>query len=206
MRIFTKLSLSVLAFAALSGVASAVPLTVVNVSAPAINCVFNPACTVTVTDTVGNFPPATGYTGTPRLQSRTFVGVAGAPGKGLTAYVYRVDFTSAVAASDINCATSMRLKFGPVATLPYSGPAQVYVVTTGGLGSIGLASADKTGAAITFTFTSAVCPQNGTAPGQTSFFFGLASKTPPVPDNAKVALTFGGGVVNVPVRVPSGVR
>jgi hypothetical protein len=31
--------------------ADAAPLTVVDVAAPAINCVFNPTCTVVVTDT-----------------------------------------------------------------------------------------------------------------------------------------------------------
>ena len=40
-------------------VVSAAPLRVVNVSAPAINCVFNPSCTVTVNDTSDNIPMST---------------------------------------------------------------------------------------------------------------------------------------------------
>src|SRR5215475_6115599 len=185
--------------------AAAAPLVVVNVGAPAVNCVFNPACTVTVTDTIGNYPPASGYTGTPRLQSRTYVGVPGAPAAGLTAYVYRVDFTSATARADINCAVNLKVRFGPNARLNYGGggPADVFVVTTGGLGSIGLASADRTGPVVTFTFTTPVCPTNGfNSPGQTSFFFGIASKLPPKPTTAQSDLTFGGGTVNVPARAP----
>lgn len=192
-------------FLLVPAIASAAPLTVVNVAAPAINCVFNPSCTVTVMDTVGNYPPATGYTGTPKLQSRTYVGAPGTPAAGLTAYVYRVDFTAATAATDINCATNLRIRFGSVASLPYSpaGPADVFVVTTGGLGSIGLASATKSGSVITFTFTTPVCPANGVnAPAATSFFFGLASKGTPHATTAKSALTYGGGVVNVPARGP----
>ena len=42
------------AFALVPGEMSAQPLTVVEVSAPAINCVFNPSCTITVSDTTGN--------------------------------------------------------------------------------------------------------------------------------------------------------
>jgi hypothetical protein len=41
----------------------AVALKVVNVSAPAINCVFNPTCTVTVNDTTANIAMSTGGTG-----------------------------------------------------------------------------------------------------------------------------------------------
>jgi hypothetical protein len=42
------------AFAMLPGASKAQPLTVVEVSAPAINCVFNASCTITVSDTTGN--------------------------------------------------------------------------------------------------------------------------------------------------------
>jgi hypothetical protein len=205
MRDFTGTVLAAAMLLGLSSGAQAVPLTVVNVGAPAVNCVFNPACTVTVTDTIGNYPPSSGYTGTPRLQSRTYVGVPGAPAAGLTAYVYRVDFTSATARADINCAVNLKVRFGPNARLNYGGggPADVFVVTTGGLGSIGLASADRTGAVVTFTFTKPVCPTNGiSSPGQTSFFFGMASKLAPNPSVAKSDLTFGGGTVNVLARAP----
>ena len=41
-------------FALLPVAAGAQPLTVVEVSAPKINCVFNASCTITVSDTTGN--------------------------------------------------------------------------------------------------------------------------------------------------------
>lgn len=56
-------------------------LKTVNVSAPAINCTFDPSCTVTVTDSTAPILIAAG--GTNFLQSRTFVGKPGTPGNGL---------------------------------------------------------------------------------------------------------------------------
>jgi hypothetical protein len=200
-----NISKSVLFLFAFPSLCQAAPLTVVNVGAPAINCVFNTSCTVTVTDTIGNYPPSSGYTGTPRLQSRTFSGAAGAPANGLTGYMYRVDFTAATAATDINCATNLQVRTGPLARLNYTsiGPADVFVVTSGGLGTIGLSSAVQIGGVVTFTFSSPVCPANGVnSPAQTSFFFGFAAKGTPQDIKAKSNLTYGGGEVKVPARAP----
>src|SRR5271155_2201191 len=116
--------------------AFATPLTVVNVSAPNVNCVFDSSCKVIVTDTVGNYPPSGRFTGQEILQSRTFVGQPGTPGAGKTAYLYRVDFTQAQPVGDQACAMNLKIDFGPVSPLPYNGtPADVVVVTQGGLGS-----------------------------------------------------------------------
>ena len=186
--------------------AQAAPLTIVNVGAPAINCVFNTTCTVTVSDSIGTFvPPGDGGTG--RLQSRTYVGAPGAPAAGLTAYEYRVDMTSATAANPnkANCVSKLILDFGPEATLPYAHAVthpgaidgQVFVVTSGGLGTIGLSSADQIGNVIYFTFSKPVCPKpliaTAVIPGETSFFFGLASKTMPKPSTAHLVYSLGGG-------------
>src|SRR6202051_4652232 len=158
--------------------AQAAPLSVVDVAAPGINCVFNatpipnvppPACQVVVNDSIGVFTPP-GDIGTGRLQSRTYPGTAPAPAPGAMAYVYRVDLTAVKGVTAANCVTRLALKFGPVVKLPYgaSGAADVFVVTTGGLGSVKIGSADQVGGTITFTFASPVCP------GDTSYFFGLA--------------------------------
>ena len=80
-------------------VVEAVSLKVVNVSAPAINCVFNPACNVTVNDTSDNIAMSTGGTGF--LQSRTYKGLAGSPADGLFAFEYRIDLRNAVGATAI---------------------------------------------------------------------------------------------------------
>ena len=177
--------------------AQAAPLSVVDVAAPAINCVFNttpipnappPACQVVVNDSIGVFTPP-GDLGAARLQSRTYPGTAPAPAAGAMAYVYRVDLTAVKGVTAANCVTKLALKFGPVVKLPYSanGAADVFVVTTGGLGSVKIASADHVGGTITFTFAAPVCP------GDTSYFFGLASKTvKPATGKATVSFSLGG--------------
>jgi hypothetical protein len=177
--------------------AQAAPLSVVDVAAPGTNCVFNatpipnvppPACQVVVNDSIGVFTPP-GDIGVARLQSRTYPGTAPAPAAGTMAYVYRVDLTAVKGVTAANCVTKLALKFGPVVKLPYSasGAADVFVVTTGGLGSVKIASADHVGGTITFTFAAPICP------GDTSYFFGLASKsTKPVAAKATVSFSLGG--------------
>ncbi|MEA2881987.1 MAG: hypothetical protein QOH32_1243 [Bradyrhizobium sp.] len=165
----------------LAGAAGAAPLTVVTVAAPDINCVFETDCTVIVTDSVGTIP-LPNATGTARLQSRTFAGMPGAPAAGKTAYEYRVDLTQATAIGDVACVTALDVDFGPVTKLQYNkvGPTEdVFVVTKGGLGTIGLASAEQNRNIITFTFSQPVCAADTSGPGQTTFFFGLASIDPP---------------------------
>jgi hypothetical protein len=162
-------------------VVQAVPLKVVNVSAPAINCVFNPPCTVTVNDTSDNVTMSAGGTGF--LQSRTYKGYPGSPADGLYAYEYRLDLRNAVGALNIACIDWMSISFGPVvSTLNYGGsaaPDQVFVVTGGGIGTIGIASAIQTGSNIKFKFTSPVCEGGAPGKGDSSFFWGLVSKTQP---------------------------
>ena len=180
---------------------SAAPLSIVDVGAPAINCVFHnagaPNCTVVVNDSVGDFTPP-GDVGNARLQSRTYPGTAPAPGAGTTAYIYRVDLTGVQGAVAANCVTKLQLNFGPVVALPYSakGKFDVFVITAGGVGSVALSSANQVGNAVTFTFAAPVCP------GATSYFFGLASKTT-TPASAKATVSFSlGGSATTAVRVP----
>jgi len=158
---------------------SAVPLKIVNVGAPAINCVFNPSCTVMVNDTSDNVTLSTGGTGF--LQSRTYKGLPGSPANGLFAYEYRLDLRNAVGITAISCIDWMTISFGPVVWLDYDAdhkPDQVFVVTSGGLGTIGIASAIQTGSNIRFKFTSPVCEGGAPGRGDTSFFWGLVSKGP----------------------------
>ncbi len=96
--------------------AHAADLTVVNVSAPAVNCVFNASCTVVVTDSVGTLeytPLGSGAF----LQSRTYPGQPGTPGAGTTAYEYRVDLTQATGYTE--CLAGVVVNFGPVVQLTY---------------------------------------------------------------------------------------
>jgi hypothetical protein len=107
-------------FALTAADARAAPLKVVNVAAPAINCVFTTAapCTIGVSDSSADVPMSAGGTG--RLQSRTFAGKAGSPAPGLFAYEYRLNLTDAVGTAKIACIDWMTISFGPVVnTLDY---------------------------------------------------------------------------------------
>lgn len=184
--------------------AQAIPLSIVNVSAPPINCIFDASCTVVVNDTTApiNLPGS----GTGFLQSRTFRGLPGSPAAGKYGYEYRVDMRNAVGITNIGCVTSVTLNFGPVVnTLDYNGDGtmgdQVFVVTGGGLGAIGIASAEKVGNNITFTFSSPVCAGGSSGAGQSSFFWGLVSAARPRFVAASVTHT-SGPALNIQARAP----
>lgn len=171
--------------------ALAASLSVVTVGAPAINCVFETDCTITVTDSVATIPLPSLASGTARLQSRTFAGKAGAPAAGKHGYEYRVDLTTAVPSAEFACVTDLTIDFGPVTKLQYNnaGPADdVYVVTQGGIGKIGLLSAEQNGNLVTFTFSQPVCAGATPNTGDTTFFFGLTSASAPHAITAKVGV------------------
>jgi hypothetical protein len=176
--------------------ANADKLTVVEVAAPAINCVFSPLCSILPTDTTAPIPLNL-TAGTAFLQTRTFFGIAGTPGGGHTAYEYRVDLRSAE--GDVNCLLGLVVNFGPIVKLPYR-PGQVgdiYVIAQGGLGTVGLKSAEQDGSVVTFEFARPICV------GQSTFSFGLASNTPP---HGIAAGMFGFGnppFISLGARAPS---
>jgi hypothetical protein len=175
--------------------ALAANLTVVNVAAPAVNCVFNASCTVTVNDSIGKLSWTAIGDGA-WLQSRTYSGAPGTPAAGLTAYEYRLNLTQG--APFTNCIAGLTVNFGPVTKLTYPNnqPAHVFVVTQGGLGSVGIASAEQDGDVITFTFSTYLCA------GQTTYFFGLAAAKGP---QATTAMLFAIGdppFIQVEARAP----
>ena len=154
-------------------------LTVVEVNAPAVNCVFNASCTVVVEDSTGS-TQFTAFGAGGFLQSRTYPGQPGTPGAGLTAYEYRIDLSQALGFTE--CVAGLVLNFGPVQKLTYptNQPAHVYVVTQGGIGSVGIESAEQDGDVITFNFKSYLCA------GASTFFFGMAA--PKGPQSATAVL------------------
>lgn len=173
--------------------AQAASLKIVNVGAPAINCVFNASCTVSVSDMKDDVPLSAGGTGF--FQSRTFKGVAGSPAAGLFAYEYRLDLRNAVGVTALSCVDWVTVDFGPVvSTLDFTAdkkPDQVFVVTTGGLGTIGLASAVQSGSMIKFKFKTPVCAGSSPGKGDSSFFWGLVSKKPRTNITATIHETSG---------------
>jgi len=182
-------------------------LTFVNVAAPAINCVFNTSCQVSGTDSVGNIPlPPIAVSGTGSLQTRTILSAAGAPAAGKTAYLYRVDMTQAVSSGEVPCVTDLSIDFGPVSKFVYGGsgspPDDVFVITQGGLGNIGLYQVTQKGKVINFIFNQPVCAGLTPGTGRSSNFFGVTSSSAPKAITAKVGWP-GLDALSVPARGPA---
>ncbi|MBW7883241.1 MAG: hypothetical protein H3C34_11510 [Caldilineaceae bacterium] len=169
-------------------------LTIVEVGAPAINCIFDTDCKITVSDLADHFVPP-GASGDAFLQSRTWpVGEAGTSGAGLYAYLYRIDLRNAVGITAAACVSTMTIDFGAVTPLDYNGdanPDHVFVITQGGLGNVKPAAAVQSGSSITFGFDPAVCVGASAGKGDSSFFFGLASTQPAQDVTAQLAGTLG---------------
>jgi hypothetical protein len=176
--------------------AKAAPLKIVNVAAPAINCVFSASCSVRVKDTKEDVPLSNGGEGL--LRTRTFKGASGSPAAGLFAYEYRLDLTDAEG-TKASCIDWISLSFGPVVNdLNFGGDArtdQVFVITSGGVGSIGLATAVQTRGTIRFRFKSPVCSGISGAKGASTYFWGLVSEQPP--KNVTAVLHETGGTTHV---------
>jgi len=190
------------------GHADAAALKIVNVGAPAINCVFSNECKVVVTDSLGTVPLA-GVSGQPPwpnfgpavLQSRSYVGAKGSPAAGEMGYMYRMVLTYAVGSG---CVTTLKLDVGPIKKhyFDFTGTlADVFVVTSGGLGTIGLSSASQDGNIVTFRFDKPVCAGPAPEKGDTSFFFGFAAGAEPMQTSSKVEVA-GQAAADVPARVP----
>jgi hypothetical protein len=164
-------------------------LDIVDVNAPAVNYIFDTDGTIVVTDTSDDLL-LDGMVGNGFLQSRTSPpGEPGTAGEGLYAFEYRIDLREHAGALNIACATSFTIDFGAVSRLDYDSDGNlddVYVVTTGGLGSIAPTTVTRSGDALTFTFSSGVCAGNAPGNGQSSFFFGIASAYPPHDVQAEV--------------------
>ena len=184
--------------------AQAQPLKVVEVSAPAVNCVFHADCRLLVNDTIGQIPFQTISPGNAWLQSRVFTAEAGTPaGAGTTGYNYRISLTQASGQTD--CIGSFVLNFGPHKPLPYKDNtlADVYVVTGGGLGTISLASATRYGDAIEFVLKSPLCIDGPPDVKNTTYFIGLAATAEPMHVTAQISVSGVVPIYGVDARVPT---
>jgi hypothetical protein len=89
------------------------------------------------------------------------------------------------------CVQSLTINFsGLVSTLNLDTNSatttdQVYVVTSGGLGTVAPTSVTQNDGTVTFHFTNAICP------GESSLFVGLVSSNPPANITATLDLSFG---------------
>src|SRR5574337_685311 len=146
-------------------------LSTVTVSSSTVYCLFDPSCTVTITNS-NTTPIPMQIGGTAFLQSRTFAGKPGTPASGLYGYEYRIDLEKAVETkvqveevgeiTYMPCLRSIVFEFGPIIdTLDYDGDGEAgdlaYVVTSGGPGKIGLGSIERFHGQLTFNFDSPIC-------------------------------------------------
>lgn len=156
-------------------------LTFVSTSVEAVNCVFAPDCSVPATDTVTAIPFPPGISGSGQLQTRTFVGAPKSAAAGKTAYQYRVDLTQAVDEGEAACVTDLTLDFGSVSRLPYNGRRgyDVFVIDQGEPGRIRLLDVVQMGTRVTLTFARPICAGARPGLGQSSYFIGMASDSPP---------------------------
>ncbi len=163
-----------------AGAAPTDSLTIATVSSSEILCLFDGDCAIIADDTTSAFTLEL-MNGSGFLQSRLWPrGDVGTAGVGLFPYLYRVDMTELVGPGNPGCVTSFSLDFGPVVPLDYDDDGsleQVFVITSGGLGSVAPSAVDLTGGELTISFSPPVCgdfsaQQNN---GESSFFMGLAS-------------------------------
>ncbi len=207
---FIAIALLALAAAHWSQPASAAPaaaLSFANVSDTAVRCLFDTDCAVPTDDTTAAFTFDL-MTGSGFLQSRVWPrGQAGTPGAGLYPYLYRVDMRELVGPGNPACITSFSLDFGPIVPLDYDGNGsldQVFVVTSGGLGTITPSSADLTGDRLTFNFSPPVCGDFSPSQdnGESTFFFGLASPFRDQEVVANASHNWSGDALELNARAP----
>ena len=151
---------------------SAASLTIANVTQAQINCIYDRACRGLGTNSSDNLQFYQQGNGA-QIRTRTLTGVAGSPAAGKTGYQYRIDLTAANLNSE--CIRGMAVGFGTIDQLNYkgSGPTHVFVITSGGPGTVAPSSVDfnaSTGL-ILIEFGQPVCP------GKSSFEIGLSSSS-----------------------------
>ncbi|HEY0160090.1 MAG TPA: hypothetical protein VGF28_22575 [Thermoanaerobaculia bacterium] len=140
------------------------------------------------------------------LISRVYEGEVGSPAEGKWVYEYRVDMTDATDPASIPEIESVDIFNGPMLQYDYNFDStstdDIYVITSGGLGSIGLASVTTllTGDR-RFLFSSYVAGGGGTGLGQSSYHFGFISDDSPHAILATVNTV--AGPLSVPVWAPS---
>ena len=157
---------------------------VVNTSSN-VSCLFSTTCSVVVTDysapVLGN-----GF-----LQSRIHQGQPGSAAAGKWIYRYRVDLRQVAGITYIpyvdqiaiyNTGTLLQydFNFDSIAT------DQVFVITSGALGTKGLSSSTYFFGWSYFTFSSPIYAGSYPGGGESSYFFGFVSDYPPVLRNISV--------------------
>jgi hypothetical protein len=152
------------------------PLAITNVRSPSINCFYHTDCTVTVEDTVDDLITANDVV-VGLLQTRTFHGQPGTPMEALHGYQFRVVVPDA-AGDGASCLDAFAVDFnGAISRVAYNGDgagADLYVITSGGAGSVAPIAVERVGSQLRVQFG-----RPGLCPGQSTYFFGFTSSEPP---------------------------
>lgn len=179
--------------------AQGLPLSVVEVKAPGINCVFDPSCSVAVDDAAS--PVGQGF-----LQTRVLAGAAGAPAGEGYGYAYRLALGPAAAGEEALaklCFTEVQIAMkGAPGAYDFNGdgkPEEVFVVAEGGEGQVGVAAAERYADRIVFTLAAPLCHRTDGAVASTHFF-GIASLAVPVEVDAWLGRAGEGGVAELMPR------
>jgi len=108
------------------------------------------------------------------------------------------------AAGSADCLGGLVLNFGPAFRLPFKPNqlADVFVITGGGLGSIGLKSATRFGDVIVFELAKDLCLAGGPNLHNTTFFFGLVANAGSMTTAAQI-FSSGNPPLSVNARVPA---
>jgi hypothetical protein len=182
------------------------PLVTIDLSSPAIRCVFSTHqhCNLDGTDTVGAIA-IPGISGNAVLHTLTFPAFVDSPAAGTYGYEFRLDLSQATAGPTKACITRLTVEAGAIRKLPYTGRDalfDVFVQNTHVAGMVGVASAERSGQSITFAFAKPVCPGAGSDKGETSYFFGFAAAAAPQGSTARVLLD-SGATLDVAARTPA---
>lgn len=200
------LAVSALMLTPWTSAATTEPLITIDLSSPAVRCVFatNKHCNLDGTDTVGAIP-LPGIAGSAVLHSLTFPAAPDSPAARTTGYEFRLDLSQATGGPAKTCITRLTVETGPIRKLPYTGRDalfDVFVQNTHVSGMVGVASAERSGPSVTFTFAKPVCPGAGSDKGETSYFFGFAAAAKPREIRARVELD-SGETLDVAARAPA---
>src|SRR4029079_9299259 len=185
--------------------AHAIPVKVVKVSAASIDCAFNPACTLSATETSSTIPVPR-VIGSALLYTRTYKSTRDSPAAGRYMYEYRIDLKQTTAVTAASCITALTVPIAAPSTVDYNanGTAdeQVYVVNVGGTGSSGPTSADRSGGKLTFKFANPVCVGTSPGTGESSYRFGVSASLWPIGVTATLSNALSSTAYSASARAP----
>jgi hypothetical protein len=177
-------------------------LTIADVNRSQANCDFDPACKGVSTDTSVNLQYYM-QGDAAQIKTSTLAGLAGSPAAGKTGYEYQIDLTAVPVNGGSECIFGMVLGFRTVDQVNYggNGAADLYVVTSGGSGTIAPTAAELIAPGLVeIDFGGA-----GICAGQASMTFGLSSSQgSPAPADIRLLEPGPVPILDVTARVPSG--